>query len=442
MSKKNLDYIIKINRYKNTLYQVVMTLASFGIYPVLYGYLDEHVLGVWLTLMSVASWIMIFDVGVGNGLRNKIAPLIDSGDVEKTQNYISSTYFFFFLFLFFLCLILLFCVNQFFNVYVLFNAEEYLVPDLMLSFLLLVITIFSNLFFSLNFSVANAFQNSSFLNFRNALFNVLLLGSLFFTSLYSNDKGSLLDVTILFFLANIVINLFTTIHLFLSISEIRPSIKYIRFFYFKDNLKVGSQFFIINLTSIVLFSSDTFLISHLFEPKEVTSYSVTIKAFTVFLMIMWIYLGPLWSAYTVKWNKEDYNWVFNKLNQSIKLSFFICSVMLGFSLIFNKVLYLWIGDDSLYNSKLVLSIFLLIGLRIWSGNFSTLLNGLGVVKVQMYCSIFSIILNIPISIILVKNYNFGIEGIAIGTVLSLAIFSIIGPIYVYRLRKTNFKVQI
>ncbi|EHU4794480.1 polysaccharide biosynthesis C-terminal domain-containing protein [Vibrio vulnificus] len=442
MSKKNLDYIIKINRYKNTLYQVVMTLASFGIYPVLYGYLDENVLGVWLTLMSVASWIMIFDVGVGNGLRNKIAPLIDSGDVEKTKSYMSSTYFFFFLFLFFFCLVLLFCVNQFFNVYVLFNTEKKLVPDLMLSFLLLVVTIFSNLFFSLNFSVANAFQNSSFLNLRNTLFNVLLLVSLFFTSLYSNNKGSLLDVTIQFFLVNLIINVFTTIHLFLSISEIRPNVRYIRFFYFKDNLKIGSQFFIINLTSIVLFSSDTFLISHLFEPKEVTSYSVTIKAFTIFLMIMWIYLGPLWSAYTVKWNKEDYHWVFNKLNQSIKLSFFICSAMLGFSLIFNKVLFLWIGDDSLYNSKLVLSIFLLIGLRIWSGNFSTLLNGLGLIKVQMYCSIFAIILNIPISIILVKKYNFGIEGVAIGTVLSLAIFSIVGPIYVYRLRKANFRAQI
>ncbi|MCG6405531.1 polysaccharide biosynthesis C-terminal domain-containing protein [Vibrio fluvialis] len=435
MSKKNLDHIIRINRYKNTLYQVVMTLASFGIYPVLYGYLDENVLGVWLTLMSVASWIMIFDVGVGNGLRNKIAPLIDSGDVEKTKKYMSSTYFFFFLFLFFLCLIILFSVYQFSNVYVLFNTKKDLVPDLMFSFLLLLITIFSNLFFSLNFSVANAFQNSSFLSFRNSLFNVLLLGCLFFTSLYSNAKGSLLDVTMLFFLANLITNLFTTMHLFLSISKVKPSIRYICFSYFKDNLKVGSQFFIINLTSIVLFSSDTFLISHLFEPKEVTSYSVTIKAFTIFLLIMWIYLGPLWSAYTVKWDKEDYNWVFNKLNQSIKLTVVICLAMLGFSLIFDRLLYLWIGDDSLYNSKLALSVFLLTGLRIWSGNFSTLLNGLGVVKVQMYCSIFAIILNIPISIILVKNYNLGIEGVAIGTVLSLAIFSIVGPIYVYRLRK-------
>ncbi|ELI6450347.1 polysaccharide biosynthesis C-terminal domain-containing protein, partial [Photobacterium damselae] len=75
------------------------------------------------------------------------------------------------------------------------------------------------------------------------------------------------------------------------------------------------------------------------------------------------------------------------------------------------------------------SVAIMISLRIWNGNFSTLLNGLGRTKLQIYISFITVFLNIPLSILMVDYFNFGVEGIVLSTIICLSIFSIIAPIY-------------
>jgi O-antigen/teichoic acid export membrane protein len=57
-------------------------IASFGIkgisiiigfifVPLLIDYLGTFEYGIWITLGSIVGWINYFDIGLGNGLRNK-----------------------------------------------------------------------------------------------------------------------------------------------------------------------------------------------------------------------------------------------------------------------------------------------------------------------------------------------------------------------------------
>jgi len=55
------------------VYKAVAMAASFLAIPLMIRYLGQEQFGVWSTLLTVMSWIVFFDLGVGNGLRNKVA---------------------------------------------------------------------------------------------------------------------------------------------------------------------------------------------------------------------------------------------------------------------------------------------------------------------------------------------------------------------------------
>lgn len=48
-------------------------LVSFVLFPLYLRYFDDNaILGCWFTMCSVLSWIQVFDLGIGNGLRNHL----------------------------------------------------------------------------------------------------------------------------------------------------------------------------------------------------------------------------------------------------------------------------------------------------------------------------------------------------------------------------------
>ena len=54
--------------------------------------LGEYKNGIWLTISSLLLWIDNMDIGLGNGLRNKIAEYMAHGENERTRSLISSTF--------------------------------------------------------------------------------------------------------------------------------------------------------------------------------------------------------------------------------------------------------------------------------------------------------------------------------------------------------------
>ena len=92
---------IKSKRTKNitkhvglsTLYKAGGIIANFLLVPLTIAYLDTENYGVWLTLTSFISWFSFFDVGLGNGLRNKFAEAKTLGDYKRARAFVSTAYF-------------------------------------------------------------------------------------------------------------------------------------------------------------------------------------------------------------------------------------------------------------------------------------------------------------------------------------------------------------
>ena len=53
---------------------------------------NQQILGMWFTILSVLTWVLNFDMGLGNGLRNHLVGAIAENDSMKIKKYISSAY--------------------------------------------------------------------------------------------------------------------------------------------------------------------------------------------------------------------------------------------------------------------------------------------------------------------------------------------------------------
>lgn len=430
-----LNNKIKINTYKNAIFQAVSIALSFYLYPLLVGYLEPLSLGVWFTILSITSWFMILDIGLSHGLRNKLSELIVKKKIYLSKTYLSSTYYYFGFFLF-LLLLLIGIILWFIDVSFIFNIEKGAIADLNLVVFIVFSTVILNLFFTINFSLSNAMQNASFTNFRNMLFNIQMI--LILSILMYMKKGTLLDMAVVFMLSNMLVNAFTTYILYKKYDIFLPSFKLVSYKYFSNNLKLGLDFFIINISSLIMFSTDSILIAQLIGVEHVTQYTIIIKVFSAFVMLQSFYIGPLWSAYSEKYYHKDFPWINNTLMKSILVTFVIY-IFIGLSiLLFSNILMIWFGNSDYYNEPLIIAIAIYIMVRLWSSNFSTILNGLSITVFQKYTSIIATIINLPLSIYLVKYTSLGIAGIAYGSAISLGIFALIAPFYTYRILKREF----
>ena len=85
--------LLKKNIYFSFLIKGFSISISFLLVPLTLNYLSAYEFGVWITLSSILTWINYFDIGLGNGLRNRLAESMAIGDEKLGQIYISTTFF-------------------------------------------------------------------------------------------------------------------------------------------------------------------------------------------------------------------------------------------------------------------------------------------------------------------------------------------------------------
>lgn len=67
-------------------------LVGLMLVPLTIDYVDSERYGIWLTLSSMVAWIHFFDIGINNGLRNKLGQAFANEDLILAKKYVSTTY--------------------------------------------------------------------------------------------------------------------------------------------------------------------------------------------------------------------------------------------------------------------------------------------------------------------------------------------------------------
>lgn len=120
---------VKQNVVASILLKGVDVVIYLLLVPLTLGYLNSYEYGIWLTLNSVLLWINSFDIGLGNGLRNKLAIAMARGNKALGRAYVSTT-FYALIIIVSLLLSVFYIFNSFIDWYSLLNVDRQLVTHL------------------------------------------------------------------------------------------------------------------------------------------------------------------------------------------------------------------------------------------------------------------------------------------------------------------------
>jgi O-antigen/teichoic acid export membrane protein len=191
---------------------------------------------------------------------------------------------------------------------------------------------------------------------------------------------------------------------------------------------LGIKFFIIQMAAIVLFSTDNFIITRLFSPEEVVPYNVAYKYFSIIIMGYGILIAPFWSSFTEAFAQKDFAWIKTSVTRIQRIWMLIPLVLTAMVFLADWFYGLWLGERVFVPFSLTISMALFALLITFNQVYVSFINGIGKIRLQLYLSVFTMILNIPLSIFFAKGLDWGPTGIILGTNFCLLYSAVLWPI--------------
>lgn len=416
--------------------KIISVFSSLLIVPLTIDYVNPTQYGIWLTLSSIIGWVTLFDLGLGNGFRNKFAEAKASGNIELAKQYLSTTYFAVsgIVLIVFIAILI---GNCFINWSSVLSVETTYKEELSKIFLILAF------FFCVNM-VANLVC-SLFMADQNTGFAVMVQGGGQFLSLISiwiltqTCEGSLTNLALYFAGMPCLLTCIVSFFAYFSnkYKEFAPNYRYVRISLIKDIMGIGLQFFIISLCMILIFQIVNIVISREIGPVAVTQYNITYKYFTLLNTLFMIIITPFWSAYTDAYKRGDYTWMLKTL-KSLEL-IWILVTCLGVLLYLSTpyVYYIWIGSSVEISQELSLCVFIYI-ISFNLGNlYMYLINGIGAVRIQAIIYLSFAIVSWPLMIFACSLWR--IEGVILVPTIVLIIQVVFGKIQLNKLLHKSAK---
>jgi len=362
---------------------------------------------------------MLFDIGLGNGLRNKFAEAKAYEKHDEAQTLVSTAYYS-------LAVVsglvvgIFWTVNNFINWSDIFNAP----PEKATQLSLLIPIVFSffclQLLLKLIVSIYQADQHHSitdFIQFTGQAITLLLVWTIL-----PSDGESLVRFAIIYTSTPVVTLLCLNTFAFNGRYKIyKPKLILFKKNAFKGLANLGVKFFIIQIAATILFSTDNFIISHLYGPSEVVPYNVAFKYFSIVTLIYTVLVSPYWSAFTVAYSKKDIFWIKQSVKK-IQRIWLVIPLVLVVMIVFADHVYLsWVGPSVKITTAINFAMALYIAIVTFSTIYVQFINGVGKVKLQFFVSIIVMLINIPLSIFMAETVGLGPPGVIIATSMCLGL---------------------
>ncbi len=409
--------------------------------PVYIRYFNNNeILGIWFTLLSVLSWILYCDMGIGNGLRNKLVIVMKNEDSTEAKKYISSCYGFS-LFIAFIIVVIALIVSCFINWNMIFNISKDIIDANTLSIALgiLLMSIFLQLILRLITSILYALQKAFIPGFLNLSTNVImLLYALIATKIGMN--GNIIHMAIAYFIAvNIPLVIATIFVFFISNRELRPQIKYFEKKYAVSTLKIGGVFLWLQLMAMILNSTNSYFVTIFVSNAAVVDFNIYNKIFSLIGTFVTLISTPIWSATTKAQVEKNYKWLYELFKKFAFLS--ILAILADFSLvpILQIIFNIWLKENTITVNYGIALLFALFGsMLIWSSTITCFVNGLGELKLQSIFLTLGAIIDIVATYFLSKELN-SFVAIVIANILAYAPYLIVQTIWLVKYLKKHVK---
>jgi len=417
----------------------ITILISLILVPLTINYVNPERNGIWLTIYAMILWLNLFDIGLGNGMKNKLAEAKAKGENELAKKYVSSTY----AIVGGICLIVFiaFCfINPQLNWMKILGSGAGIEPYrheisglVWITMIAFCITFFLNLLKS----VLIADQRPAIGSFLDMLGQLLTLIGIFI--LLKTTSPSLVYLGLISGFAPVIVYIIATIWLFHTrYKDWKPSFRQIDFKLAESTLNLGIKFFISTIAVIMVNQTLPFLILRITSSSEVTVFNVVFRLFSLAFNLIVIIIIPYWSSFTDAYTKKDFQWMKQSIAylQQLFWGFLIIQVAL---LILSPVIYhIWVNRWITESSNMLtipffmsLAVCIYVCATCWMSIFMYPLNGIGKIKLQVYGSLFEMILLIPIALFL--GHYWGASGIVLTPVIIYIPRMIWVPIQIHKL---------
>ncbi|MDY4810604.1 MAG: MATE family efflux transporter [Muribaculaceae bacterium] len=394
---------------KNAFYSFVIrgfALAiSFFSTPAFIRYFQNNeVLGVWYTLLSILTWFLAFDLGVGNGIRNHLVIAIAEKKKENIKQILASG----FASVIGITLILtivgwwLICtinLNSLFNIPDNLISSEVLRKCTILVFIAIMmrfmLTTVSSIFYALQRSAVNSFLSLC----------VSILQFLFIIAFhYENVETALVNISWAYLLiCNLPVIVAGIWVFFTDFKDCRPTIKSVTKEAAKKIMGIGLIFFFCQIFYLIIANTNEFFVSHYWSPTATADYSFYYRIIMLVSMGVSLALTPTWSMITKAYAEKNYHWL-KKLYRSCKLvGYFI--ILAEFALVpfLQPIMDIWLGKGQLTVELSVSIAFACFGATfLYSSMLSTIVCGLAKMKLQFWCYGIGSLLKIAFIIIIAR----------------------------------------
>ncbi|MFH6999041.1 hypothetical protein ACHRVZ_13975 [Flavobacterium sp. FlaQc-57] len=396
------------------------------IIPMIINYLGKEQYGLWITISSFVGYIMFFDFGISSAAINNLVKFYSFKDYKASSSYVFANIFFLSLISFGILTITIVGV-QYFDWVSIFKLSNAITRQEIDQIIILCVSIFlfqltTNIILKIPYTMQTGYLTEVYLFIGYILSLIFVLLTVHF------DLGFLLlilsfSTSLIFTPIAIFIHLVVKKYIYFIILSAKENISIV-----KGELKVGSNFIIMQLSGLIIMSSQFSIIAYFKGAKEVVIYSVLFQVMNALQTPFSVLQQPLWSKFAELALDNKIAQMRQSVRQYIKYSF-LYSIFVGLIILFIIPLFI----PYLIKENVKVDLLLLIGFSLWSlfglvfgGGMGAAFLALNQSKNMLKVSVLQVFLFLIFCMILVPK--FGDNGMVF-TLVFMQLFS--APLMLY-----------
>lgn len=413
--------------------KILNVVSSFLLISLAIKFLGVEKYGLWVTISVFINWIYLFDLGIGNGMRNELSKKLALKDFGAAKTVVSTSYVALSIPILAVTLISIPIIGYVDWTSAL-NVSDAFESEIKVALHILLIFFGIRLILNLISSVLLADQKSGASESISLVASVSTLIAVFVSSQFA--VLDLVNMSAYSMALPTVLLLFFSIALYRkTYLRIRPSLFSFSRRAFPSIFSSGLKFLFIQAGGLFFFSAGIFFLGSWGGQEYVAEFNVVYKYFSIILVFSSAYAIPMWSLSTNAEALGERDMYQRLTRNALKLLGAVIGIYVVMAVGGKLVFSIWVREIEPISYTEILLIGMLVVLQSVSHPFSSVINGSG----KIWLSIISVALRAlafyPLCLLL-HNYWNGV-GIIVAMLIMQGIATLLQVLQVRELAKTN-----
>jgi len=400
------------------VFQGTGLVLSLLLVPITLAYLGPLRYGVWVTVTSALAWFSFADLGVGNGLRNRLGESLARGDRALGRRYVSVAYGV-------VGIVAASASGLFLGLFPFlpwgraFNAPADLAGEVGLLVLWVGLFWAGRLVVQQVAAVLLADERSGVVSGVFTAAQALVLVAVLALMRLPGPPS-------LPWLGFLVSAVPFSVLLGLSLwwfwgryRDLKPTLHGLSLRLARELMGLGGGFFLLQMSAVVIYMTDNIIVAQLLGPAAVTPYNILYKYFWSVTLFFGLVGNQYWSAVVTARAQGDQAWIRTAFRRVLLLALAASGLVLVMALASGPVLRLWVGKNAPDAPLLLWLMALYICQQMVTNALSAFTNGFGAIRVNVLAAVGGALVNIPLCVALASVGTLGSGGVVLAGMLSL-----------------------